>query len=150
MDLICRKKVEIERIYCGLSRWCTARGFIIGWLPVGPAKVKASKSILFTEGFPKVESCKAIEWKTGALTNQATTTGGCYGYEGYCFKVMITADVKLKKKWEKNSKGQSRIINFKKGGGVCCTGNFKEWLQQSTQATTCFSCQINKFWVEQL
>ena len=37
-------------IYCGLSRLSTARGSGTGLVTVGPAKVKACKSILITEG----------------------------------------------------------------------------------------------------
>ena len=42
-------------IYIGLSRLNTARGSCTGFVTAGPAKVKAYKSILFTEGFPEVE-----------------------------------------------------------------------------------------------
>ena len=39
----------------GCLRWCTTRGLSTGWLLLGPAKVKARKSCLFTEGSPEVE-----------------------------------------------------------------------------------------------
>ena len=47
------KKTKIwihpEIIYSRLSRLSTARGSITGLVPVGPTKVKAFKSVLFTE-----------------------------------------------------------------------------------------------------
>ena len=43
-------------IYIRLSRCGTARGSSTGFSLVGPAKVKACKSFLFTEGTPKVEN----------------------------------------------------------------------------------------------
>ena len=42
-------------IYSRFLRHCTARGSSSGLCWVGPAKVKASKSNLFTEGYPEVE-----------------------------------------------------------------------------------------------
>ena len=42
-------------IYSRLSRCSTAKGSITRLFLVGPAKVKASKSILLTEGSPEVE-----------------------------------------------------------------------------------------------
>ena len=41
--------------YSRLSRRSTARGSTTWLLPVGPAKVKARKFILFTEGAPEVK-----------------------------------------------------------------------------------------------
>ena len=38
-----------------LARLSTARGSITELVPVGPTKVKACKSVLFTEGTPEVE-----------------------------------------------------------------------------------------------
>ena len=43
------------QIYSQLLRHCTSRGSGTGLVPVGPTKVKARKSILFTEGTPEVE-----------------------------------------------------------------------------------------------
>ena len=42
-------------IYCQWSRCCTAKGFNTGFSLVGPTKVKAHKSFLFTEKFPCIE-----------------------------------------------------------------------------------------------
>ena len=42
-------------IYSPLLRHSTARGSNTRLLPVGPAKVRAGKSILFTGGTPEVE-----------------------------------------------------------------------------------------------
>ena len=42
-------------IFFLLSRHSTARGSGIRFVPVSPTKVKAPKSILFTEGTPEVE-----------------------------------------------------------------------------------------------
>ena len=42
-------------MYSPLSRRSTARGSITGLVPVGLNKVKARKSVLFTEGTPEVE-----------------------------------------------------------------------------------------------
>ena len=42
-------------MYSQFSRLSTARGFCTGLATVGPAKVKAFKSILFTEGSPEVK-----------------------------------------------------------------------------------------------
>ena len=42
-------------IYSWFSWCCTARGSGTGLSQVGPAWVKASKSVLFTEGSPEVE-----------------------------------------------------------------------------------------------
>ena len=42
-------------MYSQLSRLSTARGSSTGLLTVGPAKVKACKSILFIEDIPEVE-----------------------------------------------------------------------------------------------
>ena len=42
-------------IYSWFSRHCTARGSSTGLCQVGPAKVKAYKSILLNEGSPEVE-----------------------------------------------------------------------------------------------
>ena len=42
-------------IYRWLLRCSTAKGSSTGLVPVGPPKVKACKSILVTEGTPKVE-----------------------------------------------------------------------------------------------
>ena len=42
-------------IYSLVSRCSTARGSSYGLVPVSPAKIKARKSILFTEGTPEVE-----------------------------------------------------------------------------------------------
>ena len=46
----------IWQIYGHLSRCSTARGSSSGFSLVGPTKVKARKSFLFTEGFPEVEN----------------------------------------------------------------------------------------------
>ena len=42
-------------MYSWLSRLNIARGSDACFVTVGPAKVKACESILFTEGIPKVE-----------------------------------------------------------------------------------------------
>ena len=42
-------------IYSQLLRSCTARGSSTGLFQGGPTKVKARKSILFTEGSPEVK-----------------------------------------------------------------------------------------------
>ena len=42
-------------MYSRLLRHSTARGSSTGLVPVGSTKVKACKSILLTEGTPKVE-----------------------------------------------------------------------------------------------
>ena len=46
-------------IYSQLSRHSTARESNTGLVPVGPTKVKAHKSILFTYGTPEVEIMKS-------------------------------------------------------------------------------------------
>ena len=43
-------------IYSWLSRCSTARGSSTGLLLVGPGKVKACESFLFTEGSPECEN----------------------------------------------------------------------------------------------
>ena len=50
----------IWQIYGHLSRCSTARGSSSGFSLVGPTKVKARKSFLFTEGFLKVENNKSL------------------------------------------------------------------------------------------
>ena len=45
----------IPSIYSQLWRCSTAKGSSIGLAPVGPTKVKACKSILFTEGTTEVK-----------------------------------------------------------------------------------------------
>ena len=47
--------LSLVMIYSWLSRHSTSRGSSTGLVPVGPTKVKAHKSILFTEGTPEVE-----------------------------------------------------------------------------------------------
>ena len=47
---------ESGNMYSGLSRCSTARGLSTGQFLVGPAKVKAGKYILFTEGSPEVKN----------------------------------------------------------------------------------------------
>ena len=42
-------------MYSQLSRLNTARGSCTSLVTVGPTKVKAGKSVLFTEGTPEVE-----------------------------------------------------------------------------------------------
>ena len=44
-----------KQTYSRFSRRCTARGSSTGLCCVGPAKVKASKSVLFTEGSPELK-----------------------------------------------------------------------------------------------
>ena len=51
--------LSIRNIYSPLSRYSTSRGSSNGLVTVGPEKVKACRSILFTEGIPEVE----IRWK---------------------------------------------------------------------------------------
>ena len=47
--------LKLNQIYSRLSRLNTARGSGTGLVTVGPAKVKACKSILCTQGIPEVE-----------------------------------------------------------------------------------------------
>ena len=47
--------IIFDYLYSQLSRKCTARGFSTGLCRRGPAKVKACKFVLFTEGSPEVE-----------------------------------------------------------------------------------------------
>ena len=47
-------------MFSQLSRCCTAKGSKTGLSLVGPTKVKARKSFLFTEGFLKVENNKSL------------------------------------------------------------------------------------------
>ena len=48
--------LETNIMPLGLSRCSTARGSSKGFSLVGPAKVKAHKSLLFTEGFLEVKN----------------------------------------------------------------------------------------------
>ena len=50
-------KTEIDSWF---SRKCTARGSSTGLCRIGPPKVKASKSILFTDGSSEVKKIRTI------------------------------------------------------------------------------------------
>ena len=54
------------------SRCCTARGSSTDLCWVGPTKVKASKSILFTEGSPEVEINVMEIWNNSLSLQSAT------------------------------------------------------------------------------
>ena len=47
-------------MYSQLSRSSTARGSSTSLVTLGPTKVKACKSILFTEGIPEVEIIRVM------------------------------------------------------------------------------------------
>ena len=53
---MCGAMWYLQYIYSQLSRCSTARGSISGLFLLGPTKVKAHKSFIFTEGSPKVEN----------------------------------------------------------------------------------------------
>ena len=50
-----QRKLVRSLTYSWFSRYSTTRGSSTGLCRVGPAKVKASKSIIYTEGPPEVE-----------------------------------------------------------------------------------------------
>ena len=53
------RAISVE-IHCQLLRCCTARGSITRFSLVGPTKVEACKSFLFTEKFPCI--VKKVHW----------------------------------------------------------------------------------------